>query len=644
MIKIKFFYITIILFLINCTPPPKPEPALKVIPEPAIMESFTNNKNSFLSPSIKKLEENTANTVIENSTVVVKFLENNLIEEHHQIIFRAENLPSGNYYSSKNFIITLNEGQNIENIINFCEKIEKSEDNPDNNNCEASIIKYEDYYMFLYRFKLFNNEHIKIIYSYDIIKSIPEILYRQESVIIPDYSKGFCDYTFIIPDGYTNLGLEENILKKLSNEIYIYFDKCPSYSLEETIRFTPKESLWKANIEISSELLEGFTGDINITFPKYYHGGKINLSYYRLFSLADIPYKKNDFILDDLYYKIELPSENKQKIGIKLYTAFTNKLSDLFEVNLPKIHYELDESNIDPDIRTKARLIISDDTNYYGYSNYIKLGKFVNSHLLYDEKKISKNYSARELLYLTSGVSSHFTLLYNALLNAIGIPTLTIVGWALKKNEISGTNSMFNHTWTAAYIDNKWIELDATWDLFEGVPAGHILKAFFSDKVYYSFSEKEGITPLCKETSSIQMITNISDLEDPFPKEIEEIIPPIIIDIDKNQKNPIIPYEEKGENITNNNEEEEEKENENINNQGKESINGTIIIDIENNYTDTTEISDIIIINNNSEINKENSTGIESTKIEEKSDVNGSGDNLKIYLFLFFLIFSLYFI
>ena len=214
--KIKLLLLSVILILINCTSPPIPEPALKLIPEPAIMVSSKNNDNS-----LKKLEENTADTIIENSTVIIKFLEDDKIEEHHQIIFRAENLPSGNFYSSKNFIISLNEGQDLENIDNICEKMEKSEDNPDNNNCEVTINKYDDFYMFLYRFKLYNNEHIIINYSYNITKSIPEILYRQESVIIPDYNQGFCDYTFIIPEGYISLGLQDDsILTNKSNEIY----------------------------------------------------------------------------------------------------------------------------------------------------------------------------------------------------------------------------------------------------------------------------------------------------------------------------------------------------------------------------------------------------------------------------------------
>ena len=617
--KIKFLLLLSFLFLFNCTSPPQPEPALKLIPEPAIMVNPHNNDLS--SSSLKKLEANSADTIIENSTVIIKFLEDNKIEEHHQIIFRAENLPSGNFYSSKNFIISLNEGQDLENINNICEKMEKNEDNPDNNNCEVTITKYDDFYMFLYRFKLYNNEHIIINYSYNITKSIPEILYRQETVIIPDYNKGFCDYTFIIPEGYVSLGLQDDtILTNKSNEIFSYYGNCPSYSKEEIIRFTPKESFWKANIGIYSELSGGFTNNVNILFPRYYQGGKLNLSYYRLFPYENNTFKKNDILLEDLYYNVTLSAENKSKIGIELYTAFSNKLNNNFNVIFPEIYYQVNNDQIDPTLKKKAEQIIADKKLYPGYPDYYKLGKFINSNINYNEKYISKNYSALEIYYLQAGVSNHFTLLFNTMLNAVNISTLTIVGWAFKKDETSGYNSTFNHTWTAALIDGRWIELDATWDLFEGVTAGHIIKSFFSDQVYYSFSEKEGINPLCEQNSKIEMITNISELEDPFPEEIEEETSVINITINYSEKidNNKTNYEEGYENVTD---------------KSIININGTKDIDLNIDDKPTKEKTDFSS-DNEIPIGKNN----ETHSVEGKADIMEKHSLLLVFLLFLNLI------
>lgn len=523
MLKVIFVFFSLLITLIKNTSPPEPEEPYKIIPEPAIMKSINNMallSESFLSK--KRLQEVNADTIIEKSIVLVKFLEDNKIEEHHQIIFRAENLPSGKYYSSKNFIISLNEGQKLENIQTYCEKMEKSEDNSDNNFCEASISMLEDFYIFLYKFKLFNYEHIVINYSYNITKSTPEILYRQESVMIPDYTKAFCNYTFIIPEGYANLGLQDNILTKSSENTFIYYDYCPSYAKTDIIRFTPKKSKWKATIGIFSELQESFSNDVTITIPKYYQGGKISESYYRIFSLENEFYRKSDITLNDLYYNIKLDSVNKQKIGIELYTAFTNNLENTFKLNIKDKYFDIDESAIDSTIKEKALRTVLDRDYYPGKPDYYKLGKFVHSYLTYNENHASKNFAPVEIYYLRAGASEHFTLLYNSLLNAINIKTVSIVGWAFKKDDTYGYNNTFNHTWTGALIDGKWIELDATWDLFEGISSGHIFKSFFNDKIYYSFNEKEGAIPSQVQISSIKMITNDTDLIDPFPNEIVE--------------------------------------------------------------------------------------------------------------------------
>ena len=519
------FLLSHLLILINCTSPPKPEEPCILIPKPAVLYSSINTGSLSTSKfNMKKLEESNPDTIIEKSNVVIKFLEDNKIEENHQIIFRGDNLANGNFYSSKNFIISLNEGQNLENIKTDCEKMEKSEE-AENNICETSFRKLNDFYIFTYNFKLYNNEHIIVNYSYNITKSSPEILFRQESVIIPDYSKGFCNYTFIIPEGYIDLGLKDNKLKKVSENKYIYYNNCPSYSESDIIRFSPKESSWKAHIGIYAELQEGFTNDINIAFPKYYQGGKINESYYRLFSLDNYEYIKSKILLDDLFFQIKIPTSNKKRVGIDLYTAFTNNLNDRFNVDMPELYYEIDESKIDSTIKDKAYRTILDNDFYPGYPNYYKLGKFVNQYLTYNEKytNSSLDMTPLEIYYLRIGGSTHFTLLYNALLNAINIKTLTIVGWAFKKNDKSGYNGNFNHTWTAALIDGKWMELDVTWGLFEGVSAGHILKSFYTDQVFYSFNENDGITPLCEQISSIEMIMNYTELEDPFPPENDTI-------------------------------------------------------------------------------------------------------------------------
>ena len=72
----------------------------------------------------------------------------------------------------------------------------------------------------------------------------------------------------------------------------------------------------------------------------------------------------------------------------------------------------------------------------------------------------------KEIYEGKKGVSEHFTLLYNSMLNSVGIKTIYITGWAFSIYQISGDNDNTKHTWTAALINEKWIKLDATWGLF----------------------------------------------------------------------------------------------------------------------------------------------------------------------------------
>ena len=92
------------------------------------------------------------------------------------------------------------------------------------------------------------------------------------------------------------------------------------------------------------------------------------------------------------------------------------------------------------------------------------------------------------------------------MLNSIGIKTLTIFGWALEDKTFADVNTI-GHAWTAAFIEGiGWIELDATWDLFEGVTAGHILKGYKKETIQFSPYDEEKMTLL--RTSNINMISN----------------------------------------------------------------------------------------------------------------------------------------
>ena len=67
--------------------------------------------------------------------------------------------------------------------------------------------------------------------------------------------------------------------------------------------------------------------------------------------------------------------------------------------------------------------------------------------------------SPLQTLKTRTALAEGYALLTAALLRAVNIPAVTIVGLAVKENKIQGP-----HAWNEAYIEDHWINLDTTWD------------------------------------------------------------------------------------------------------------------------------------------------------------------------------------
>ena len=179
----------------------------------------------------------------------------------------------------------------------------------------------------------------------------------------------YCNYKFIIPDGYISLGLQENLLTKQSDNIYIYNKECPTTSIKDVIRYSPETVSWKADMELYLEKPSKFTNDVGFIFPRYYKGGKLKNTYYRIFSSEGEEYKEENQIKDYLKLDIKVPALNEEKVGVLLHTAFTNTLGDNFNVYLPSNYYEINLDNIDNDIKTKVQTIKNQDSSKPEYYN-----------------------------------------------------------------------------------------------------------------------------------------------------------------------------------------------------------------------------------------------------------------------------------
>ena len=501
--KIVLIILSSILFITLCSPPPSIELMKQIVPEtPKLI-----NKDDKTPLSFKRLEGETPSMKIVDSIATITFQDEYQIIEHRLNII-AENLSSGYYFEYYDFNIL---SDRISEISNSCE-LTTSRTSDDT--CTETHNIEGGYIHFSYSFHLYNGDSLTLKYSYKQSKSNRQILYKQESIVVPLISGStYCNYKFIIPDGYISLGLQKNLLTKQSDNIYIYNKECPTTFINDVIRYSPETVSWKADMELYLEKPSKFTNDVGFIFPRYYRGGKLKNTYYRIFSTEGEEYKEENQIKDYLKLDIKVPALNEEKVGVLLHTAFTNTLGDNFNVYLPSNYYEINLDNIDNDIKTKVDTIKNQDPSKPEYYN---IGKFVHDHITYDRAMFGKNLTLKEIFEGKKGVCEHYTLLYNAMLNCIGIKTLYISGWAFQGSQTSYDRNTEGHAWTSALINNKWVELDATWGLFEGIPAGHILKNFNQDAYSFYWTEASDVDIKYSKVPSIEMITDQSKLIDPY--------------------------------------------------------------------------------------------------------------------------------
>ena len=521
----KIFIFFLIISLSGCAPPPiVNQKSIKMKENTPLIKEITNSH-------FKRLDspENEPTLQKQNSSLIINFYGDYRIEEH-ELITVPVNFPEGATYTFTGFGFSISPDEiNLDDISNSCEMIniltgETSKEKICNSSFALNANK--QWIDFIYNFSIISEEALKIKLKIKRGKDDKQILYVTEYVTIPYFSGySFCNYTYTIPEeGYKNLGLQNNNLEKKSNNTYAYYGLCPNQTINDVIRFAPEQSFWKADDELILEHISNFTNNVKFFFPRYYRGGRINNTFYKIYSMikgSPLVYKEEDILKGNVEYQVEIPAIGEKIASVILETGFINNLNETFVVNIPESYYQINDSEIPQEIKDKAEEIVN---NNPGVPEYYSIGKFVKSYMTYNLSYHGAELTAKEILDIKQGVCEHYTILYNAMLNSRGIKTLNISGWAFQGNETSGNEKTVGHAWTVALIDGKWMELDSTWGLFEGIPAGHIFKNFMRDE--YSWSYIEVDKPTFSKKRSIKLYDNISDISD--------------ISIDENPINPIL--------------------------------------------------------------------------------------------------------
>ena len=493
----------IILSLIKCAPPPTPKYEKQI--KPGIPKPVIKGKKPHLS--LKRLEG--AILKIQNSTATINFHDTYRTVDHKMILI-PQGLGSNSYFPGYSFSLSSSD-ITFEDVSNTCEILDN---NGKEYKCEIEHTIGTNSISFKIDGKIYDGYRLIVNYIYkDKRKNSADILYKRESVSIPIIKDAsFCNYKYIIPNGYKDLGLQNNYLTKDSkNEnTYIYYKKCPDTQINDEIRFSPKEATWETDMKLSVESPTVFTNDVTFRFPQYYKGGRLEEKYYKIKSLEKEEYNEKDNIYESIKYQIKIPAANKLKAGVEIKANFTNNLDNYFKVDIPEKLYSIDLSKVDKEIQDKANEIISESSSL---PNYQKIGKWINSYMKYNNSYTGRNLTLKQIYEGRTGVCEHYTLLYNAMLNTIGINTLYVTGWAFNGTQTSGNEKSIEHAWTAALIDGKWKELDATWGLFEGISSSHIFKNYGKDVFSYSTSGKSKDEITITRTQNIKMITDPKTFE-----------------------------------------------------------------------------------------------------------------------------------
>ena len=453
-----FISLFIIISLTYCAKPPTIEKIKQIIPDtPSVVKKDKNTNLSF-----KRLSSTP--TKIENSKLTVNL--------EHQLTIVPENLQNGYYISGWSFS-TDSEGIELSDISNTCELVDASNGKSTKKDCMAQIEKNGNTIKLSYECEMYNTDKLIVTYKYKKTKKSKQILFKAEPIIIPIINDSInCDY-----------------------------------------KFSPEEVTWDADIQLTLQSSEVLSNEINLVFPRYYKGGKLKNDKYTITDTNNGNYDENNIIDkdDQTKYNIIIPAPNNNNLGVELRTSFTNKLTNQFNVYLPEKYYNIDLTKIPQKIQDKAKEVIKEKSDF---PNYYKLGKFVDSYMTYDISYTGKKMTLEEIYEGKIGVWDHYTLLYNAMLNSIGIKTLFIVGWAFDQDQTSGNNFTVGHAWTAALIDNKWKELDVTWDLLEGISAGHIYKNFGVDAYSYKTQTSQDTEIHFENNPSIKMNKIIQSFKD----------------------------------------------------------------------------------------------------------------------------------
>jgi len=311
-----------------------------------------------------------------------------------------------------------------------------------------------------------NNQTFTIYFEYvEAYDKINQFL-RQEIIYVPNFAAGAEAKIALNFPGYLESATLNNNVTKIGNS-FVYNGKVGSDGISQAIKLTPAQSIWDAAVKVkinSNKPLQ----KTSISFPNYFENAGQKVENFKVAAnILPINQSAKDNIrtLNFNSSVNKLIIENRAKILVN--TTQLNAIS----CN-PQNYLKVDQeekfllSNLLEEIKRNQR--------YQDLPLYAKIGRFVHEFIKYDKSYTGKLPKIKEILNQPIGVCTEYATLYNALARLAGIPSIIIDGAACGEYD-----KCLGHAWNMIYYNNKWIQVDATWDLMSGVvSSSHI---YFND-------------------------------------------------------------------------------------------------------------------------------------------------------------------
>ena len=388
-------------------------------------------------------------------------------ENEFSFTLKASNLPSGSYYTGYSIYYGKTGTYTLQSVT-F-------------SNSDAKCTQNGN--QFSFSFKLYNNQELNVVLKFSITNPNLFELYRFEYISL-NFGAGYPGSITVVTNSDVELmGSKDGVFTDNGNSL-TWSGTVPTSGVKDYAIVGAKKAYWSAHQKLSLTRTSNIgTFYSTIISPLAYLGGSNSFTNYAIennqVNYIDGNYIKiqdDKFVFTqattgyETYYQID-PIFNNEVIGNWNFTLS----------NIPP-------STATDATRSKAQEILAADST--GAPTHVVLGRWVYNNMNYDISYTGRQLTVDEILNGLVGVCEHFTRLYNALLQSVGIDAVYTTGFAFNsKTKLSYPGSS-RHAWTIAKINNKWVPLDATWSIFGGkIPTCHVFQAYHESGFNWSMSE-----------------------------------------------------------------------------------------------------------------------------------------------------------